>query len=335
MARPQAAPSLSSTEMLARLVAFDTTSRHSNLALIGFMRSWLDTHGVSYRLSFDPTGQKANLHATIGPVQPGGLAFSGHLDTVSADGQSWTGDPFTLRRQDGRLVGRGACDMKGFVAAALAAVPDIKARKPSRPVHLLFTYDEEVGYHGARRLIADLQESRLHPAACVVGEASGMQPILAQKGRLIARVAVRGHAAHSSEAHRGVNAAHAAAEAIAYLAAASRRHALHGPMEAGFDPPYTTLQVNNLTCEGLPNTLPDRTGSMWNGAISPLTTRCRSLPVSRRMWRPRSNRRCARCGPAPASNTRCCWTWRHSRCRRTTIWHVRPARSPARRSAAR
>ena len=260
MARPQAAPSLSSTEMLARLVAFDTTSRHSNLELIGFMRSWLDTHGVSYRLSFDPTGQKANLHATIGPVQPGGLAFSGHLDTVSADGQSWTGDPFTLRRQDGCLIGRGACDMKGFVAAALAAVPDIKARKPSHPVHLLFTYDEEVGYHGARRLIADLQESRLHPAACVVGEASGMQPILAQKGRLIARVAVRGHAAHSSEAHRGVNAAHAAAEAIAYLAAASRRHALHGPMEAGCDPPYTTLQVNNLTCEGLPNTLPDRTG---------------------------------------------------------------------------
>ncbi|MGA3397975.1 MAG: acetylornithine deacetylase [Acetobacteraceae bacterium] len=260
MNRLQTAPSLSSTEMLARLVAFDTTSRNSNLDLIGFVRTWLDAHGVPYRLSLDPTGQKANLHATIGPVQAGGLAFSGHLDTVSTDGQTWTGDPYTLRKQNGRLIGRGACDMKGFVAAALAAVPDIKARKPSRPVHLLLTYDEEVGYHGARRLIEDLAESRLHPAACVVGEASGMLPILAQKGRLIARVGVRGHAAHSSEAHRGVNAVHAAAEAMAFLAAASRRHAHSGPTEAGFDPPYTTLQISNLTCDGLPNTLPDRAG---------------------------------------------------------------------------
>ena len=216
MNRLETAPSLSSTEMLARLVAFDTTSRNSNLELIGFIRGWLDTHGVPYRLSFDPTGRKANLHATIGPVQAGGLGFSGHLDTVSTDGQSWTGDPYTLRIKDGRLIGRGACDMKGFVSAVLAAVPYIKARKPSRPVHLLLTYDEEVGYHGARRLIEDLEESGLRPAACVVGEASGMEPILAQKGRLIARVGVRGHAAHSSEAHRGVNAVHEAAEAIAF-----------------------------------------------------------------------------------------------------------------------
>ena len=193
-------------------------------------------------------------------MQAGGLGFSGHLDTVSTDGQSWTGDPYTLRIKDGRLIGRGACDMKGFVSAVLAAVPYIKARKPSRPVHLLLTYDEEVGYHGARRLIEDLEESGLRPAACVVGEASGMEPILAQKGRLIARVGVRGHAAHSSEAHRGVNAVHEAAEAIAFLAAASRRHARNGPTEAGFDPPFTTLQVSNLTCEGLPNTLPSRAG---------------------------------------------------------------------------
>jgi acetylornithine deacetylase len=260
MNRPKTAPSLSSTEMLARLVAFDTTSRNSNLDLIGFVRGWLDMHDVPYRLSFDPTGRKANLHATIGPVQSGGLGFSGHLDTVSADGQPWTGDPFRLRQENGRLIGRGACDMKGFVAAVLAAVPYIKTRKPSRPVHLLLTYDEEVGYYGARRLLEDLEASGLRPAACVVGEASGMLPILAQKGRLIARIGVRGYAAHSSEAHRGVNAVHEAAEAIAFLAAASRRHARNGPTEAGFDPPYTTLQVNNLSCAGLPNTVPDRAG---------------------------------------------------------------------------
>jgi acetylornithine deacetylase len=150
--------------------------------------------------------------------------------------------------------------MKGFVSAVLAAVPDIKARKLSRPVHLLLTYDEEVGYHGARRLLQDLDDSGLRPDACVVGEASGMLPILAQKGRLIARVGVRGHAAHSSEAHRGVNAVHSAAEAIAFLAAASQRHVRNGPTEAGFDPPYTTLQVSRLTCDGLPNTVPHRAG---------------------------------------------------------------------------
>jgi acetylornithine deacetylase len=257
MTRLLGAASLTSTDMLARVVGFDTTSRNSNPDLIGFVRSWLYAHDVPYRLSFDPTGQKAHLHATIGPVQPGGLAFAGHVDTVPTDGQTWTGDPYTLRRENGRLIGRGTCDMKGFVASILAAVPDIKARRPTRPVHLLLTYDEEVGYHGARRLVEDLNESGLRPAACVVGEASGMLPIVAAKGRLICRVSVRGHAAHSSAAHRGINAVHAAAEAVAWLAAESRRLARNGPFEADFDPTYSTLQVSNFTCEGLPNTLPD------------------------------------------------------------------------------
>ena len=183
MAQPQAAASLTSIDMLARVVAFDTTSRNSNLDIIGFVRTWLDAHDVPYRLSFDPTGQKANLHATIGPLQPGGFALSGHVDTVPTDGQTWTGDPYTLRRENGRLIARGTCDMKGFVAAALAAVPDIKARKLPRPVHLLLTYDEEVGYHGARRLVEDLDESGLRPDTCLVGEASSMLPIFAAKGR--------------------------------------------------------------------------------------------------------------------------------------------------------
>ena len=247
---------LSSIEMLARLVSFNTVSHNSNLDMIGFITSWLDTHDVSYRLSFDPTSRKANVHATIGQVQAGGLGFSGHLDTVSTDGQTWSGDPFTLRRQNGRLIGRGACDMKGFVASVLAAVPAIKARPLTQPVHLLFTYDEEVGYHGARRLIEDLDRSGLRPAACIVGECSEMQPILAQKGRFILRAEVRGHVAHSSEAHRGVNAVHAAAEAIAWLATESRRHAHNGPFEAGFDPPYTTLQVSDVASDALPNNVP-------------------------------------------------------------------------------
>ncbi len=246
--------------MLARLVSFDTISRNSNLELIDFVRAWLDAHRVPYRLSFDATERKANLHAIIGPVQPGGLAFSGHVDTVSTEGQTWTANPFLLRRQNGRLIGRGACDMKGFIAAVLAAVPHIKARRLDAPVHLLLTYDEEVGYHGARRLLADIDQSGLRPASCVVGEATGMVPVLAQKGRLIVRVDVRGHASHSSEAHKGVNAVHAAAEAVAWLAAEARRMARDGPVEAGFDPPYSTCQVSNMTSDALPNTVPGRAG---------------------------------------------------------------------------
>jgi acetylornithine deacetylase len=258
-----------SIEMLARLVGFNTVSHNSNLDLIGFARAWLEAHGASCRLSFDPTGQKANLHAIIGPVQAGGLAFAGHVDTVSAEGQTWSGDPLKLRRQHGRLIGRGACDMKGFVASLLAAVPDIAARKLCRPVHLLLTYDEEVGYHGARRLVADLKESGLRPAVCVIGEASEMRPILAQKGRFIVEVTARGHAAHSSEAHRGVNAVHAAAEAIAWLVAESRRRISNGPHDAGFEPPYTTLQVADIISESLPNTVP---------ALARFTTEWRNIP---------------------------------------------------------
>lgn len=249
-------PVLSAVDMLARLIAFDTTSRNSNMSFIEFVRSWLDAHDVFYRLSFDSTRTKANLHAVMGPVQAGGVAFSGHMDTVSADGQTWTGDPFTLRRQDGKLIGRGACDMKGFVAGVLASVPYMKSRALHQPIHLLFTYDEEVGYLGARRLITDLGESGLWPGSCVVGEASGMMPILAQKGRFVVRVTVAGRAAHSSEAHRGVNAVHAASRAIAWIAAESRRLATEGPEEAGFDPPYTMLQVTNFSCQSMPNTIP-------------------------------------------------------------------------------
>jgi acetylornithine deacetylase len=251
--------------MLARLVGFNTVSHNSNLELIEFARTWLEAHGASCRLSFDPSGQKANLHAIIGPLQPDGLAFAGHVDTVSTEGQSWSADPFRLRQQDGRLIGRGACDMKGFVASLLAAVPDIAARGPRRPVHIMLTYDEEVGYHGARRLMADLEESGLRPAACVVGEPSDMQPILAEKGRFMLQVTARGHAMHSSAAHRGVNAVHAAAEAIAWLAGEQRRHARNGSHEPGFDPPFTTLQAGEITSEVLPNMVPGlaRFGVEW------------------------------------------------------------------------
>jgi acetylornithine deacetylase len=254
MSRPQ----FSTAEMLARLVAFDTTSRNANLELIGFVRDYLDQWGVPYRVSTDPTGRKANIHAIIGPREEGGIALSGHVDTVPVDGQDWSSDPFTLRAADGRLYGRGAADMKGFVASCLAAVPGLAGRSLSRPAHLFITYDEETDMGGARRLVVDLEESGLRPALCIVGEPSGMQPITAHKGRLALRVTARGKAGHSSEPARGVNAVHALAEAIAHVAAEQRRFAAEGPFAEGFDPPCTTPHVGTVEGGTILNIIPER-----------------------------------------------------------------------------
>jgi acetylornithine deacetylase len=257
MDRQEAAAPITTAEMLARLVSFDTTSRNSNLALIAFVRDWLDRYGVAYRVSTDPTGQKANIHAIIGPREAGGIALSGHVDTVPVDGQAWSGDPFTLRARDGKLYARGSCDMKGFVASCLAAVPALQARTLARPVHLFISYDEEVGCGGAQRLIEDLAESGLKPGWCVVGEPSGMQPILAHKGKLNLRVTVRGLTGHSSDPARGVNAVQAAAEAVAWVAAEARRLAREGPFEAGFDPPHTTIHVGTIQGGTILNIIPE------------------------------------------------------------------------------
>jgi acetylornithine deacetylase len=248
---------MSTIDLLERLVSFDTTSRNSNLALIDFIRDYLDRFGVTYRISTDAAGGKANLHAVIGPVQPGGLALSGHVDTVPVDGQTWTADPFALRRHDGRLFARGSCDMKGFVAACLAAVPDFQALPLVRPLHLFISYDEEVGCWGARRLLEDMAESGLRPDVCVVGEPSGMKPILAHKGKLNLDVTIRGLPGHSSEPAKGVNAVQAAGEAIAWVAGEARRLAVEGPFEDGFDPPHTTIHVGTMAGGTILNIIPE------------------------------------------------------------------------------
>lgn len=249
---------LTTTEMLARLVSHDTTSRNSNLALIDEVRAYLDEHGVPFRLSRDPEGRKANLHAVIGPHTSGGIALSGHVDTVPVDGQAWTSDPFRLRRDGERLYARGAADMKGFVAACLAAVPDLVALPLARPLHLFISYDEEVSCDGARRLIEDLRESGLMPSLCVVGEPTLMRPVLGHKGRLALSVEVRGLGGHSSAPAQGANAVHAAAEAIAWLAAEQRRFLSEGPFEDGYDPPCTTVQAGTVSGGSILNIIPDR-----------------------------------------------------------------------------
>jgi len=235
------AAGITSSEMLGRLVGFDTVSRNSNLAAIEFIRDYLDGYGIESRLSFDDDGRKANLFATIGPTDKPGIIFSGHSDVVPVDGQDWIGDPFKLRDDDGRFYGRGAADMKGFIATALAMVPALKERVSSTPVHLAFSYDEEVGCIGVARLIEQIGMAEAKPMACIVGEPTMMKPIVGQKGLHVFRCGVHGHEAHSSRTPYGVNAVEAAAELIARIKTIARRIRDEGPFDDGFDPSYTTI----------------------------------------------------------------------------------------------
>jgi acetylornithine deacetylase len=237
------APSEAAIEMIRRLVAFDTTSRDSNLALIGWVRDYLAGHGVDSELVPDETGKKANLFATIGPADRPGLVLSGHTDVVPIDGQEWSTDPFALAERDGRLYGRGTCDMKSFVAVALALVPEIKARARAAPVHLALSYDEEVGCIGVRRLLDRLAARAPKPWGCIVGEPTGMKPVRAHKGKVSKRARLRGFECHSSLAPTGVNAVQYAAELIAFLNRMGRRFAAEGPFDREFDVPFTTAHV--------------------------------------------------------------------------------------------
>jgi acetylornithine deacetylase len=247
---------MNSGEMLRHLVGFDTVSRNSNMAAIEFIRDYLDGHGVPSRLTFDDTGAKANLFATIGPADRPGIILSGHSDVVPVDQQDWASDPFTLREDDGKLYGRGAADMKGFIAAALALVPALKERATAAPVHLAFSYDEEVGCIGVSRLIAQIGMAEATPFACVVGEPTMMRPITGQKGLHNYRCAVHGREAHSSRTPYGVNAVEAAAELIARIRAIARRVREEGPFDHAFDPPYTTIHCGTIHGGTVQNIVP-------------------------------------------------------------------------------
>lgn len=237
-------PTLKSLPMLETLVGFDTTSRLSNLALIEWVRDYLQGFGIDSRLTYDDAGRKANLFATLGDAsQGGGIVLSGHTDVVPVEDQEWSTDPFRLTRKEDRVYGRGTTDMKGFLACVLALVPEFVARGLATPVHLALSYDEEVGCLGVRRLLAQLTEDGLRPQACIVGEPTGMEVITAHKGKLSIRGLVRGFECHSSLAPYGANAVEAAAEAVAYLKSMARRLRDQGPYNTDFDPAYTTIHT--------------------------------------------------------------------------------------------
>lgn len=192
--------------ILAALLAFDTTSRHSNLAMINWIADFLAARGVASRRFYDPSGGKANLYARLGPSGGGGVMLSGHTDVVPVDGQAWSVPPFSLTERDGRYYGRGSADMKGFLACVLAAVDDFLAAPLRMPLHLAFSYDEEVGCLGVRSLVDFLQASPEKPALCLIGEPTEMQPVFGHKGKLAMRCCIEGQACHSAYAPQGVNA---------------------------------------------------------------------------------------------------------------------------------
>lgn len=244
-------------EILAALVGFDTTSRNSNLALIGWIEHYLDGLGVAYQRIPDGTGSKANLWATIGSPEVPGFILSGHTDVVPVDGQAWSSDPFRLAQRDGRLFGRGTADMKGFDACCLAAVPAMLARPLARPIHLAFSYDEEVGCVGVRDLIAFLARAPAKPAACFVGEPTGMNVVIGHKAKRSFRVEVRGRTCHSSLAPHGVNAVEYAARLIARIRDINDRLAQRGARDPLYDVPHTTAHTGVVHGGTALNIVPD------------------------------------------------------------------------------
>lgn len=229
-------------ELLAKLISFDTTSRGSNLELVEWVEGYLDGLSVPHRRVPNADGTKSNLMATIGPSVEGGVVLSGHTDVVPIDGQPWDTDPWTLTEADGRLYGRGTCDMKGFLALSLAAAPEL-AKTAKRPVHLAFSYDEEIGCLGAPHMIEVIRRELPEPSVVVVGEPTNMEAVSGHKGIATFHVTVTGRECHSSQPHLGVSAVMEAVKLMASLNALSARLQDEADPNSPFTPKGPTLTI--------------------------------------------------------------------------------------------
>lgn len=237
----------SPVELIETLVAFDTTSRESNLDMIRFVEDYLRGHGIGSDLIFNDDASKANLIATIGPATAhGGVVLSGHSDVVPVDGQDWSSDPFRVVERSGRLYGRGTCDMKGFLAVVLALVPEFLARDLRVPVHIVLTYDEETDCSGAARLVRALPETGLAPRVVIIGEPTEMRIVNAHKGQCTLETVIIGREAHSSATHLGVNAIDVAAQLIGFLGTIAKELESAPSSLEGMRPPHTTINVGAI-----------------------------------------------------------------------------------------
>lgn len=243
-------------EILEKLVGFPSVVGTSNADIVAWIRDYLQIHGIAVVVLPGPEGDRSNLFATIGPKEVPGYILSGHMDVVPAAESGWTSDPFRLRAETGRLFGRGATDMKGFLAAVLATLPRLTASPLRRPIHLAFSYDEEAGCRGVPHMIARLPELCASPLGAIIGEPSGMRAIRAHKGKAAARLTVRGRSGHSSRPDEGLNAIHAIASVLSRAVAAADR-LTQGPFEDVFEPPYSSLQVGTVKGGQAVNIIPD------------------------------------------------------------------------------
>jgi len=233
-------------EMLERLVAFPTVSRESNLPLMDFVEDYLKGHGIESNRVYNADGTKCNLFAVVGPSVDGGVVLNGHTDVVPVDGQDWSTDPFTLVQKGDKLYGRGSCDMKGFDALALCAVPKALKAGVKRPIQLALTYDEETGMDGAYRLAPEISSKLPKASAMIVGEPSEMQVVTGHKGGLMMQTNVTGFEVHSSIVHTGVSAVMTAAKLITWLEERMEANKAAADPDSLFVPPYTTLHVGMI-----------------------------------------------------------------------------------------
>ncbi|MFZ5780271.1 MAG: acetylornithine deacetylase [Pseudomonadota bacterium] len=252
-----------SVEMLRRLVAFDTTSRNSNMELIEYVRSYLKDHGIESRLVPSEDGKKANLFATVGPMAPDGVVLSGHTDVVPVDGQPWDTDPWTLTLKDGKYHGRGTCDMKAFYAIGLAMLPEFTKAKLRKPIHFALSYDEEVGCIGAHALAARMAAEVPKPRAIIIGEPTMMTVVHAHKGAQIYVTKFTGFEAHSSMTHLGVSAVHFAGEFIHYLNTVQDELDAAAPRDSEFMPAAATFNVGTIVGGTAGNILARECEVLW------------------------------------------------------------------------
>jgi acetylornithine deacetylase len=248
----------STIEYLEKLIAFPTISRDSNLELIDFIRQEVERAGASARIVASEDGRKANLLAMLGPDDRPSILLSGHSDVVPVEGQAWTSDPFRLRRDKGRLYGRGTADMKGFIACVLSLFQAAAQRRLTMPLGFACSYDEEVGCIGVRRLLDMMEKMPVRPRFCIVGEPTGLKVVTAHKGKVGMKVLCRGLEAHSALAPLAVNAVYMALDLIAEIRRVQEEIAASGRMDGEYDVPHTTLHAGNISGGDVINIVPNR-----------------------------------------------------------------------------
>ena len=237
---------MNSIQILEKLISFNTVSSNSNLDIISYCEKILKDAGAKITLIKNKEETKANLFATIGPVDQAGIILSGHTDVVPVTNQKWQTNPFKLTAIDNKLYGRGTADMKSFVACALYAASKASSMNLKTPLHFSFSYDEEIGCVGVRSLIEMLKNSPINPLFCIVGEPTSMQVMSGHKGKVNASVLIKGKEAHSALTTKGLNSIYLASEFIQGIQSIQTNLINNSTHDNDFEVPYTTLQVGKI-----------------------------------------------------------------------------------------